>query len=108
MSRQALPPGFEEGRDPTPEDLESLPAITLDAVHVLERCMAEHHIAEIDYTEPDDRPATIRIRPAFIRTSKARNLVAWGFPVGADHWIDLRLDRIRDVRDTGEVFQPRW
>ena len=108
MSRQALPPGFEEGRDPTPEDLESLPASTLDGVHVLERCMVEHHIAEVDYTEPDERQETIRVRPAFIRTSKAQNVVAWCYPVGADHWIELRLDRIRDVRDTGEVFQPSW
>jgi hypothetical protein len=108
MPGQALPPGFEGSRDATPEDLESLPSVTLEAVHVLERCMTEHHIAEVDYTEPDDRPETIRIRPAFIRTSKAHNLVAWGFPVGADHWIELRLDRIRDVRDTGEVFQPSW
>jgi len=79
MPGQALPPGFEGSRDATPEDLESLPSITLEAVHVLERCMAEHHIAEVDYTEPDDQPETIRIRPAFIRTSKAHNLVAWGF-----------------------------
>ena len=108
MQPQALPPGFEESRDPTPEDLEGLPAIALDAVHVLERCMVEHHIAEVDYTEPDEHQVTIRIRPAFIRTSKAHNLVAWGFPVGADHWIELRLDRIRDVRDTGDVFEPTW
>jgi hypothetical protein len=70
--------------------------------------MAEHHIAEVDYTEPDERHETIRIRPAFIRYSKAHNLVAWGFPVGADHLIELRLDRIRGVRDTGEEFQPSW
>ena len=108
MQRQALPPDFEETRDTTAEDLESVPDINLEAVHVLERCIADHHIAEVDYAEPDDRLETIRIRPAFIRTSKAHNLVAWGFPVGADHWIDFRLDRIRDVRDTGEVFQPRW
>ena len=108
MPSQALPPGFEESRDPTPEDLESFPASTLDAVHVLERCMAEHHIAEVDYTEPDERQETIRVRPAFIRTSTAQNVVAWAYPVGADHWIELRLDRIRGVRDTGEVFQPSW
>ena len=108
MQRQALPPDFEETRDTTAEDLESVPDINLEAVHVLERCMAEHHIAEVDYAEPDDQLKTIRIRPAFIRTSKAHNLVAWGFPVGADHWIDLRLDRIRDVRDTGDVFEPTW
>jgi len=108
MQRQALPPDFEETRDTTAEDLESVPDIDLEAVHVLERCMAEHHIAEIDYAEPAESPETIRVRPAFIRTNKAHNVVAWCFPVGADHWIQLRLDRIRDVRDTGEVFQPRW
>ncbi len=104
----ALPPGFEESREVDPHDLESVPEINLEAVHMLERCMAEHHIAEVDYTEPDERQETIRIRPAFIRTSKAHNLVAWGYPIGADHWIELRLDRIRAVRDTGEVFQPSW
>ena len=108
MQRQALPPDFEETRDTTAEDLESVPDINLEAVHVLERCMAEHHIAEVDYTEPDDRQETIRIRPAFIRTSKAQNIVAWCYPEGADHWIELRLDRIRALRDTGEVFQPSW
>ena len=108
MQRQALPPDFEETRDTTAEDLESVPDINLEAVHVLELCMAEHHIAEVDYTEPDDRQETIRIRPAFIRTSKAQNIVAWCYPEGADRWIELRLDRIRAVRDTGEVFQPSW
>ena|SRR5438552_17309661 len=108
MAPRSFPPGFEGSRDATPEDLESLPASTLDAVHVLERCMVEHHIAEVDYTEPDDSRETIRVRPAFIRTSSAQNVVAWCYPEGADHWIELRLDRIRAVRDTGEVFQPSW
>src|SRR5438105_9893272 len=91
MQSQALPPDFEETRDTTAQDLESVPGINLEAVHVLERCMAEHHVAEVDYTEPDERQETIRIRPAFIRTSKAHNLVAWGYPIGADHWIELRI-----------------
>ena len=108
MPHQAPPPGFEESREPTPEDLDALPVIALNAVHVLERCTVEHHIAEVDYKEPDEHEVTIQIRPAFIRYSKAHNLVAWGFPVGADHWIELRLDRIRDVRDTGDVFEPTW
>jgi len=29
-------------------------------------------------------------------------------PEGAEHWEELRLDRIRSVRDTGEVFEPTW
>src|SRR2546423_15293305 len=105
MQRQALPPDFEETRDTTAQDLESVPEINLEAVHMLERCMAEHHIAEVDYTEPDERQETIRIRPAFIRTSKAHNLVAWGYPIGADHWLELRLDRVPPGRATGEGFQ---
>jgi hypothetical protein len=108
MSGEVLPPGFEEGRDASPQDIESLPSITKGAVHVLEQCMAEHHVAEVDYTEPDERRSTIRFRPAFFRYSKAHHLVVWGFPDGADHWIELRLDRIDVVRDTGEVFQPAW
>ena len=108
MANQSLPPGFEASRDPTPEDLESLPAITLDAVHVLERCMAEHHIAEVDYKEPEEREETIRLRPAFIKTSTAGNIVVWGMPPDANHWMELRLDRIRGVRDTGDVFEPTW
>ena len=108
MSQHALPPDFADSRDATQSDLESAPSIDLEAVHELEHCMTEHHIAEVEYAEPDERVETIRVRPAFIRTSKAQNLVAWCFPVGADHWIELRLDRIRAVRDTGEVFEPSW
>ena len=108
MPHQTLPPGFEESRDATAQDFESLPDINLEAVHVLERCMAEHHIAEVDYAEPNEGSETIRVRPAFIRTSRAQNVVAWCFPVAADHWIELRLDRIRAVREKGEVFQPSW
>ena len=71
----ARPTGFEESREATSQDLESLPSINLEAVHVLERCMAEHHVAEVDYIEPDERQETIRVRPAFIRTSKDRKSV---------------------------------
>src|SRR5690349_24628411 len=108
MSRQTLPPEFAHTRNATQTDLESDPSINLDAVHTLEQCMRDHHIAEIDYAEPDEAEETIRVRQAFIRTSKAHNLVAWCFPVGAEHWIELRLDRIKAVRDTGEVFEPSW
>ena len=108
MSPSSLPPGFEGSRESTVEDLASLPAITQDAVHVLERCIADHHIAEIDYQEPEERQETIRLRPAFIRTSTAGNIVVWGMPADADHWMELRLDRIHGVRDTGDVFEPTW
>ena len=104
----ALPPGFEGSREATTEDLKSLPAITHDAVHMLERCIAEHHVADVDYEPPAEPRETIRIRPAFIRTSSAGNVVVWGMPIDADHWIELRLDRIGGVRDTGDVFEPTW
>src|SRR5467141_3627332 len=108
MPHVALPPDFEGSRDATPEDLKSLPAIGQQAVHVLESCIAEHHFAEIDYTTAEGRQETIRLRPAFIRYNTTHHIVVWGFPVGADHWIQLWLDRIAGVRDTGDVFEPTW
>ncbi len=108
MPRMAPPPGFEESRDATAAELESLPSISHSAVHVLESCIAEHHVAEVDYTDPDGSRKTIRLRPAFIRYSRAHHIVLWGFPEGADHWIELRLDRIGRVHDTGDVFEPSW
>ena len=108
MADSARPPEFEASRALTSDERKSLPAIGQQAVHVLEQCIADHHIAEIDYTEPGEQESTIRLRPAFIRTSKARHVVVWGFPNGADHWIELRLDRIHGVRDTGDAFQPSW
>jgi len=108
MATSAQPPELETSRPPTADELKSLPAIGHQAVHVLEECIAEHHVADIDYQEPDERQTTVRLRPAFIRTSRAHHIVVWGFPVGADHWIELRLDRIHGVRDTGDVFEPEW
>ena len=108
MASASRPPELEASHAPTADELKSLPAIGHTAVHVLEECIAEHHIAAIDYAEPDERRTTVRLRPAFIRTSKAHHIVVWGYPEGADHWIELRLDRIHAVRDTGEVFEPAW
>ena len=71
MAPKSQPPGFEGSREIAPEDLESLPAITQDAVHTLESCIAEHHVADIDYKEPQESEETIRLRPAFIKTSTA-------------------------------------
>ncbi|SRR5258708_105586 len=108
MSPSSLPTELEGSRDATEEDLKSLPAIGRQAVKVLERCIADHHIADVDYAEPDERPEVIRLRPAFIKTSTAGHIVVWGLPADADHWMELRLDRIRGVRDTGDVFEPTW
>ncbi len=106
MAQMALRPGFEGSREATTDDLKSLPATSHEAVHVLEQCIADHHIAEVDYREPEDRLETIRLRPAFIRYSTAHNLVLWGLPDRGSDWIELRLDRITRVRDTGDVFEP--
>jgi len=38
----------------------------------------------------------------------AHHVVLWAVPVGADHWVSLRLDRVRAARDTGEEFTPDW
>jgi hypothetical protein len=108
MAVSPKPPGFETSRAPTPDELRALPTIANQAVAVLERCIADHHVAEVDYREPQEDQESIRFRPAFIRTSTAHNIVVWGIPEGANHWMELRLDRITGVRDTGDVFQPTW
>src|SRR5258708_37923034 len=69
MSPSSLPTELEGSRDATEEDLKSLPAIGRQAVKVLERCIADHHIADVDYAEPDERPEVIRLRPAFINVT---------------------------------------
>jgi predicted DNA-binding transcriptional regulator YafY len=79
-----------------------------EAAHVLEGCLAEHHVAEVDYTDADGHRSTIRIRPAFIRHNSAGHVVLWGIPMDRDDWEELRLDRIHSVRDTGEAFSPTW
>jgi WYL domain-containing protein len=103
-----LPPEYEDSRDATPEELASLPTITRTNVHTLESCIAKHHVADVEYTDAEHRHSQIRLRPAFIRYNKAHHIVVWGFPVSADHWIELRLDRIGRVRDTGKAFEPAW
>jgi hypothetical protein len=108
MTVSAHPPGFDTSRPPTPEELKALPTVSHEALHVLERCISDHHVAEVDYRAPQERQEMIRFRPAFIRTSSAHNIVVWGIPDGDHHWMELRLDRIRGVRDTGDVFQPTW
>jgi hypothetical protein len=108
MAVSPKPPGFETSRDPTEDELKALPTITHQALDVLEQCIGDHHVAAVDYRKPQDGRETIRFRPAFIRTSTAHNIVVWGVPDGDHHWMELRLDRILGVRDTGDVFEPTW
>jgi predicted DNA-binding transcriptional regulator YafY len=102
------PPGFEEARATTEDDLKSLPSVSHAAAHTLERCIAERHVAEIDYVDEKGERSKILLRPAYIRYNRSGHVVAWGMATDAGHWEELRLDRIHAVRDTGEVFEPSW
>ena len=86
----------------------SLPPGGPEAVHVIERCIAAHHVVELDYVEDEGDEERLLERPGFIRMSSAHHVVLWAVPVGADHWVSLRLDRVRAARDTGEEFTPDW
>ena len=99
------PEEFETSRPPSVEQMKT--ALRHEDLHTLERCIDEHHIAEVDYTDAHGKRGTIRIRPAYIRYSAAEHLVLWGIPEGG-HWEELRLDRMHSVRDTGEEFSPTW
>ena len=102
------PPGFEESRPVTPDELRELPGPSQDAIHTLERCIASHHVVDVDYTDAAAHKSTIRIRPGYIRHNIAQHLVRWGIPVDKEHWEELRFDRMQAVRDTGEGFTPTW
>ena len=108
MPPASPPPGFDETRAATAEELRSLTSIGHAAVRTLERCIAEHHVAEIDYTDAKGARTRVRLRPAYIRYNRTHHVVVWGMPASADHWEELRFDRIHEVRDTGEVFEPTW
>jgi hypothetical protein len=108
MTTSPPPPGFETSRAATPADLKSLPSIGQQAVEAPEAGISSHHVAEVDYTDAEVRHRIIRLRAAYIRYDSAHHLAVWGIPEGADRWEELRLDRIRSVRDTGEVFEPTW
>jgi hypothetical protein len=105
MPPASPPPGFDQTRAPTAEDLRSLTSIGHAAGQTLEHRIAEHHFAEIDYTDAEGEPTRIRLRPAYNQT---HHVVVWGMPTSADHWEELRFDRIHEVQDTGEVFEPTW
>lgn len=104
----SLPPGLEESRLATAAELNALPAITHSALHTLERCIEEHRVADVDYTDAKGMSSTIAFRPGYVRYNRAGHLVVWGMPVGVDRWEELGFDRIEAVRDSGEVFEPNW
>jgi hypothetical protein len=93
---------------PTERDLASLGTANLDAMHVVEGCITAHHVVELDYVDEEGVERLLLEQPAFIRTSSAHHVVLWAIPVGMDHWEELRLDRVRSARGTGEEFVPSW
>jgi predicted DNA-binding transcriptional regulator YafY len=80
----------------------------LAAVHVIDACIREVHVAEVDYRPEGGSVETLVVRPAFIRTSTAGHLVLWCMPEELDDWRELRLDRLTGARDTGRSFTPSW
>jgi hypothetical protein len=88
-----------------PDERRTLPDISRDA---LDQCIESRHIADVDYTDAASKSSTIRFRPAYVRYNSAHHLVVWGMPIYADHWEELRLDRIHSVLDTGAPFTPSW
>ena len=110
MSAVALdrpPEEFDKSRPPSAEQMSAQRALSHGDLQTLERCIAEHHEVELDYTDAKGIRSTIRMRPAFIRYSAAEHLVLWGIP-DEGHWEELRLDRLHSVRDAGQEFSPSW
>jgi hypothetical protein len=85
-----------------------LPGISREDLDLLQGCIDTHHIAAIDYTDAKGHRSTILLRPGYIRLNSANHMVVWGIPPNADHWEELRFDRVNGIRDTGEVFKPAW
>ena len=110
MCGVALEPPPEEFRTSRPASLEQVKdqtALSHEDLHTLERCIAEHHEVDLDYTDAHGKRSNFRMRPAFIRYSAAEHLVLWGIP-DEGHWEQLRFDRIHSVRDTGLEFSATW
>ena len=100
--------GERFGRAVSPRELEALGAESSAAARVLQRCVAEHHVAEVDYTDLHLKRETLRVRPAVISVNSAGHVVLWCMPVGIDEWRELLLDRVARASDTGEGFTPPW
>lgn len=108
MSDTAPPVGVRELEKPTPDQIAAA-ATNLPAIHTIEACIAAHHVAEVGYVNEQGTEETLRVRPAFIRTSTRGHIVVWARIDQPDaHWVELRVDRVQRARDTGEEFQPDW
>jgi len=105
------PPLPQELRDSPSANADHLRALTEpshEAIQTLERCIASHHVVDVDYTDAAGHNSTIRIQPALIRVNSTKHVVLWGIATDESNWEQLWLERIRDVLDTGEEFTPSW
>ena len=102
------PADLVNGTVPAESDLASLTPTNLDAVHVIEQCIATRHVVELDYIDAHGVEEQLLAQPGFIRMSSSDHVVLWAIPVDGDHWESLRLDRVRSARDTGKEFVPSW
>ena len=85
-----------------------MPGANQEAIHAVERCIAMHHVVELDYTDEHGVRSLIRTRPSNIRYNSANHIVLWGIREGRENWEEYRLDRMHAARDTGEEFTPTW
>ena len=108
MPALPLPSELKDSRPAAADELRTLAAPGADAIQILERCIASHHVVEIDYTNAAGHKSAIRIRPAFIRVNNTKHVVLWGIATDRSNWEQLWLERIGDVHDTGEEFTPTW
>ncbi len=108
MASSPPSPELDQGWAPTPDELRDLPGANEEAIQAVERCIATHHVVELDYTDAHGLRSLIRARPGYIRYNTANHIVLWGIREGREHWEEYRLDRIHAARDTGEEFTPSW
>jgi proteasome accessory factor C len=80
---------------------------TSDALERLRQAAADHDRVEIDYYAASrDETSTRRIDPEEVFTGAGNwYVVAWD--LGADDERMFRVDRVKEVRETGERFHPR-
>lgn len=108
VERNRPPAEFDASHALTEDERREVTGISREALDALERCIESRHVAEVGYTDAGGKSSTISFRPAYIRSNSAHHIVVWGMPLSADHWEELRLDRIRSVEDTGDPFTPSW
>ena len=101
------PEDLSSSREPTAAELHSARDAS-PAVRAIEAGVAAHHVLVLDYVDEAGREEQLTVWPAFIRASSAGHVVLWAVSPQMGHWVQLRLDRVRGARATGESFEPSW